>query len=171
MGDTRYNEGWKGKVRTAGAFQFMCHSEPVLTLVWESPPSSRLHSPKDGDCHASVRYFIAMTWNSGVGISPVQQAAFQNTCHSEPVLTLVWESPPSSRLHSPKDGDCHASVRYFIAMTWNSGVGISPVQQAAFQNTCHSEPVLTLVWESPPSLRPLSSIDGDCHASLRTGSQ
>ena len=28
-----------------------------------------------------------------------------------------------------------------------------------------------LVWESPPSLRPLSSIDGDCHASVRTGSQ
>ena len=121
-----------GRSVQQAAFQFMCHSEPVLTLVWESPPSSRLHSPKDRDCHASVRYFIAMTGNSGVGISPVQQAAFQNTCHSEPVLTLVWESPPSSRLHSPKDGDCHASVRYFIAMTWNSGVGIPAVQQAAF---------------------------------------
>ena len=126
------------------AFPKPCHSEPVLKLVWESPPSSRLHSPKEGDCHASVRYFIAMTGNSwcgnlrraagripknvsfrtspqtGVGISPVIEAAFPKPCHSEPVLKLVWESPSSSRPHSPKEGDCHASVRYFIAMTGNS---------------------------------------------------
>ena len=38
----------------------------------------------------------------------------------------------------------------------------SLVQQAAFQNMCHSEPVLKLVWESPSSLRTDSSIDGDC---------
>ena len=36
---------------------------------------------------------------SGVGISVAQQAALQKTCHSEPVLKLVWESPSSSRLH------------------------------------------------------------------------
>ena len=60
-----------------------CHSEPVRTLVWESPSNSgqtiviqivptcrfpesfheKLYS-YPGDCHASVRYFIAMTGNS-----------------------------------------------------------------------------------------------------------
>ena len=49
--------------------------------------------------------------DTGVRISLVQQAAFPKTCHSEPVRRLVWESPPSSRLHSPKDGDCHWSRR------------------------------------------------------------
>ena len=61
-----------------------CHSEPVLKLVWESPSnfgkpiviqavlSCRIpefsHEKScfySGDCHASVRYFIAMTGNSG----------------------------------------------------------------------------------------------------------
>ena len=38
-----------------------------------------------------------MTGKSGVGIFIVQQTTFQLTCHSEPVLRLVWESPPYSR--------------------------------------------------------------------------
>ena len=61
------------------------------------------------------------------------------TCHSEPVRTLVWESPSNFGLpiviqtvllhRFPEfiheklcfyPGDCHASVRYFIAMTGKS---------------------------------------------------
>ena len=43
----------------------MCHSEPVLTLAWESPSNLRLYSPKDGDCHTSdVGHWFAMTGNS-----------------------------------------------------------------------------------------------------------
>ncbi|MBQ7801633.1 MAG: 3-phosphoshikimate 1-carboxyvinyltransferase [Oscillospiraceae bacterium] len=38
------------------------------------------------------------------------------------------------------------------------------------QNTCHSEPVLTLAWESP-KIDSQSEKSGDCHTSLRTGSQ
>ena len=103
--------------------------------------------PRSKKCQFATVYHISganatlvylKTADREIGISRTVR-----TCHSEPVRTLVWESPPSSRLHSPKDGDCHASVRYFIAMTWNSGVGIPAVQQAAFQNTCHSEPNVT----------------------------
>ena len=40
---------------------------------------------------------------------------------------------PCHRDHiTSKEGDCHASVRYFIAMTWNSGVGISLVIETVF---------------------------------------
>ena len=65
--------------------------------------------------------------------------AIVRTCHSEPVRTLVWESPSNSgqpiviqsvlsyrfpvSIHEKwyfYPGDCHASVRYFIAMTGNS---------------------------------------------------
>ena len=44
-----------------------------------------------------------------MGILVVQQAALQITCHSEPVLKLVWESPSSLRRCPPEDGDCHTS--------------------------------------------------------------
>ena len=115
----------------------LCHFAGICTLVWESPPSLRLHSPKDGDCHESSAHWLAMTRirdrilknvsfrtssQTGVGIPAVQQTAFQFSCHSEPVRRLVWESPPSLRPLSSIDGDCHASVRYFIAMTGNSMV-------------------------------------------------
>ena len=46
------------------------------------------------------------------------------------------------------------------SQTWNS-----PVQPATLQITGHSEPVLKLVWESPSSLRPCPTKDGDCHTS------
>ena len=46
-----------------------------------------------------------------IQVEPVQQAALQILCHSEPVLRLVWESPSSSRPCTPNDGDCHTSVR------------------------------------------------------------
>jgi len=42
-----------------GEFQFierlekLCHSEPVLTLAWESPQISGIPT-KPGDCHTSV---------------------------------------------------------------------------------------------------------------------
>ena len=68
-----------------------------------------------------------------------EKPGIEQHCHSEPVRTLVWESPSNFRLpiviqvilscRFPEfihekgyfyPGDCHASVRYFIAMTWNS---------------------------------------------------
>ena len=125
--------------------------------------------------HKSINLSFRTSPQTGVGISNVQQAAKQLECHSEPVRTLVWESPPSSRPRPPNDGDCHTSdIGHWFAMTRNSlarndrefdSVGILSVQQTAKQLECHSEPVRTLVWESPPSSRPRPPNDGDCHTS------
>ena len=113
-----------GKVEFAEGIQGLeqrCHSEPVRRLVWESPSTfgyliviqtvlshrfpEFVHEKwcfYPGDCHTSdVGHWFAMTGNSSVGISIVQQATLQNMSHSEPVRTLVWESPSSSRLRSP----------------------------------------------------------------------
>ena len=56
------------------------------------------------------------------------------------------------------------SINMSFRTSPQTGVGIPAVQQTAFQFSCHSEPVLKLVWESPSSLRPRLSKDGDCHA-------
>ena len=71
-----------------------CHSEPARTLVWESPSNFGLsiviqtvllHRFLEfiqekwhfypGDCHASVRYFIAMTRNSIARQIPICRTA------------------------------------------------------------------------------------------------
>ena len=68
-----------------------------------------------------------------------ERLGIEQHCHSEPVRRLVWESPSNSRqpiviqsvllcrfpgfIHEKwyvYPWDCHASVRYFIAMTGNS---------------------------------------------------
>ena len=80
--------------------------------------------------HASVRNAslppalvrgVVRVAHTGTGGSPYNRLHLQDSCHSEPVLKLVWESPSSLRTRSSKDGDCHASVSYFIAMTRKSG--------------------------------------------------
>ena len=59
-----------------------------------------------------------------IKVEPVQQAALQILCHSEPVLRLVWESPSSSRPLSSFDGDCHTSdIGHWFAMTREVGCG------------------------------------------------
>ena len=71
--------------------------------------------------HKSINLSFRTSPQTGVGISNVQQAAKQLECHSEPVRTLVWESPSSSRLRPPNDGDCHTSdIGHWFAMTRNS---------------------------------------------------
>ena len=65
---------------------------------------------------ALVREVVRVA-HTGTGGSPYNRLHLQDSCHSEPVLKLVWESPSSLRTRSSKDGDCHASVSYFIAMT------------------------------------------------------
>ena len=126
----------------------------------------------------SINMSFRTSAHTGVGISPVQRVAFQFTSHSKPVRRLVWESPSSLRPHPPKDGDCHTSdVGHWFAMTrikrlhsqkhvipnqFSFLVWESLVQQATLQNTCHSEPVRTLVWESPSYSRPHSQ--KTCHS-------
>ena len=111
---------WESPLVQQAANQLTCHSEPVRRLVWESPSSLRPHS----STREIATPVCALARNDGefvVWESPsYSRLHSQKPCHSEPVRRLVWESPPSSRPHSPKDGDCHASVRYLIAMTGNS---------------------------------------------------
>ena len=46
-------------------------------------------------CRCATISKIVRGWGKG---KPVQRAANQLRCHSEPVLKLVWESPSYSRL-------------------------------------------------------------------------
>ena len=115
-------DAWESPPYNWLRFRITCHSEPVLKLVWESPSSLRPCTSKDGDCHASVRYFIAMTGNSMRG--NLHRTAgrksitlsFRASAHAGVGISIVIEAAFSY------PGDCHTSVRYFIAMTGNSVV-------------------------------------------------
>ena len=63
-----------------------CRSEPVRKLVWESPSNSR---------YLIVIQNISFDPFSGIGLYVIEKWCFY-------------------------PGDCHTSVRYFIAMTGNS---------------------------------------------------
>ena len=105
---------YEGGARTADC-KSINMSFRTSSLSWCGNPR------RTADCIPIFMSFRTST-QTGVGIPAVQQTAFQFSCHSEPVRRLVWESPPSLRPLSSIDGDCHASVRYFIAMTGNSMV-------------------------------------------------